>query len=122
MKISKYYEHCDIIVAHVSTVEDINGDLSAERSISYEADIPFPVFRGKFYKKHLGFWGTVCLIHDLINENRSNRIILLSEFGEEMLINRTSIVDEIRNYVRNFGNECHSQQANNIFISDITAS
>ena len=85
--ISRKFLDCDIIVLHVSTIVDVAGDLPAHKRIestnwhpSYDIGCP-----GKFYNKHLGFWGTVCFICDLVSfSGRDNRLILLSEFGEEL--------------------------------------
>jgi len=72
-----------------------------------------------FYSKHLAFWGTVCFIHDLVHDGgRGNRVILLSEWGEEMLGSRTAFLDEVRCVLRPLGG-MYAQQAAGIHLADV---
>ncbi|MBN1343749.1 MAG: MBL fold metallo-hydrolase [Phycisphaerae bacterium] len=121
--ISDYYQECDVVVIHVSTVKDLRRKLPRGESIRvakerfrYDYEIGSP---GVFYEKHLGFWGTAHLICDLIaGGKRSDRTILLSEFGEEFLGSRVALVEEIRRVVSRLGLE-GKRQAKRVFIADV---
>jgi len=66
--------------------------------------LPFKGFYG-FYKKHLGFWGTISFIRDITDidskkyKNSKKKLILLNEFGEELSLVRESVAREIENYL-----------------------
>lgn len=65
---------------------------------------PFKGFYG-FYKKHLGFWGTISFIRDITEidskqyKYSKKKLILLNEFGEELSLIRESLAREIENYL-----------------------
>ena len=121
---SDYYRECDIVVLHLSTVDDLNGydyiHKQSKKFIEYECEWASSMgYSGMLYKKHLGFWGVVLFIRDLIvSTGRSDRIIILSEFGEETLKNRVALLNEICRIIGSIGDE-GTDQAKRIVIGDI---
>ena len=126
--ICSYFKDCHVVVLHVSTVKDLAQQLNASKVTSltkkhsYFRDV---TCSNEFYRKHLGFWGTVCLICDLAlawNGKSRPPLILLSEFGEEMLGSRAALLDEVQCRVARLkrnGNSIGVEQAKRIWIADV---
>ena len=96
--ISKHYQDCDVIILHISTVDDLSD--SCTKIIKHDLDRYENFgFRG-YYKKHLGFWGTVSFIEDIIRNTNKVPIFLLSEFGEELQSSRKPICQEIDTIIK----------------------
>jgi hypothetical protein len=100
--ISESYKDCDIVIAHTSTTADVDHR-NASKLIRIPGVVePVDGFNG-FYKKHLGFWGTVSFVRDLFEQpfrNAHKPLILLSEFGEEFLPIRLTVAEEVWRKVR----------------------
>jgi len=119
---------CDAVVVHVSTVKDLDQRTTADKMVGLQGKLP-AYFRtigcpNQFYKKHLGFWGTVCFICDLAEERRAKRrrgsppMIVLSEFGEEMLGSRLALLDEVQRRVCRLGPHGRAQ-AERVWLADV---
>ena len=119
---SEYFQNCDIVVLHLSNVDDLDYlnkfDKSKFVKHPWKDGEPYG-YKNVLYKKHLGFWGVVEFIKDLISENgRSNRTIILSEFGEETLKNRVAILNELCKIIEKLGKE-GEKQSRRIYLGDI---
>jgi len=124
IRASEYYQDCGTVVLHLSTVDDLddhrviamNMDKFVEHDAGWGEEVGCP---NLFYRKHLGFWGVVSVIRDLIvDSDRSDRTIILSEFGEEMLRRRVAILDEVRQVIESLGRQ-GKEQAKRIYVGDI---
>ncbi|MGV8041448.1 MAG: MBL fold metallo-hydrolase [Thermoanaerobaculaceae bacterium] len=115
--LSQYFRSCDVLVAHLSTVSDLDPNLPATDSVEAGANLEQWGGPSRLYRKHLGFWGTFALLRDLASEGRSDRTILLSEFGEEMLASRFTVIDELRSLLAATG-PAGTAQAARVHLSD----
>lgn len=100
--ISSYYSECDILIVHISTVSDLDPQKTSKLIKPTSLVPPINNFQG-YYKKHLGFWGTVSLLEDLLNSSAATTgrpLILLNEFGEEFLPIRTMLCGEIERCIK----------------------
>jgi len=103
-KISPFFKKCDIIIVHISTVDDLDSSKTDKLIKPISLTLPFSGFYG-FYKKHLGFWGTISFLKDITEidskkyKNSKKKLILLNEFGEELSLVRESVAREIENYL-----------------------
>jgi hypothetical protein len=124
IRASDYYKDCDVVVLHISMVFDC--DTRGELAESIDDYVEYPCdwaellgYSGLLYKKHLGFWGVVFFIRDLlIGSGRSDRTFVLSEFGEEMLKNRVPILNEICRLIGSLGS-LGEEQSKRIYIGDV---
>lgn len=131
-RISKYYTDCDVVVLHLSTVADLEeadvlrrGEEKRKRggkesrfiqhSCTWAASVGYG---GLLYKKHLGFWGVVFFIRDLIQVGGRARTVVLSEFGEETLTSRIAILNEVCSLIGSLGT-AGKEQAKRIYLGDV---
>ncbi|MBN2138450.1 MAG: hypothetical protein JW720_11650 [Sedimentisphaerales bacterium] len=124
VRASDYYKDCDVVVLHISMVDDCDERSELEREkdkyVAYPCDWAESLgYSGLLYKKHLGFWGAVFFIRDLLVESaRSDRTFVLSEFGEEMLKNRVPVLNEICRLIESLGSS-GKEQAKRIYLGDV---
>ena len=100
--LSPFFSECDIVVVHISTVADLDPRKVDKLIHPISSMSPVDGFRG-YYKKHLGFWGTVSFFIDLLSSSvpiNDGPLILLNEFGEEFLPIRTLLCEEINRCVK----------------------
>lgn len=97
-ELAKHFANCDLVIAHLSTVADLLPKYLKKKYEPIDANEIkriFPSFE-VFYKKHLGFWGTVKLIADLyLYAPTKRRLFLLSEFGVELAHERNAVAREL---------------------------
>lgn len=131
-KISKHYIECDVVVLHLSTVADLedknvlrHNEEERRKSgkdskfVQYDCDWAASLgYPGLLYKKHLGFWGVVLFIRDLIEAGDRVRTVVLSEFGEETLTSRVAILNEVCSLIGTLG-DAGEEQAKRIYLGDV---
>lgn len=93
-----FLEECQVIILHLSTVDDLLFDTSDQGTLGHRK-IPsclstcFPDFHA-FYRKHLGFWGTAAFLAALyVKDPNLRRTVLVAEWGEELAFERRSVVE-----------------------------
>ena len=79
------FKHTDILIAHLGTVHEDE------------------ILKREFYQKHLGILGLYNLFTQLLQQSPRQKIIILSEFGEELYKSRDTIANVFQSSISSIG-------------------